>query len=67
MINEINFRINLLALNASIEAARTGEADKGFAVVATEVRNLAQLLSSTGHELKTSVEGLEKLVRKFRR
>ncbi len=58
-INEVSEQTKLLALNASIEAARAGDSGKGFAVVATEIRKLSTMTYESTERINTTIDRLK--------
>ena len=62
MVQSIAQQSNVLAINASIEAAHTGAAGAGFAVVADEIRKLAESSSTQGRSISNALRGIKEQI-----
>jgi len=62
-VGQIAAQTNLLAINAAIEAARVGDAGRGFAVIAKEIRNLSQVSAQTGKQITERMAQVSKIMK----
>jgi methyl-accepting chemotaxis protein len=66
-INTVSIQTNMLAVNGSVEAARAGEFGKGFAVVSTDIRNLARESAENADRIKDTVKAIQDQIGEVRR
>jgi methyl-accepting chemotaxis protein len=66
-INTVSIQTNMLAISGSVEAARSGDAGRGFALVSADIRNLARDSAENGDRIKDTVQAIQDYVRAIRR
>jgi methyl-accepting chemotaxis protein len=66
-INTVSIQTNMLAISGSVEAARSGDAGRGFALVSADIRNLARDSAENGDRIKDTVQAIQDHVRAVRR